>query len=451
MSTTRRDFMRISCCAAAAMGVTASFERFGLLSALAQSVTDYKALVCIFLFGGNDGNNLIVPTTTTDYNNYATVRGGLALAQSSLLGLTERTGQMRYGLHANLVELQTLFNNQKLGVVANVGNLFQPLSRSDYLNNTKPHPANLFSHSDQQQQWQTSIPSGFGTTGWGGRIADNVGSFNVGVSFPPILSVAGTTIFSIGNQVGPFAMSPGSAPGLQGFPNPPDNDPRYVATQQLLTFDTGISLVQAASNITAQAISNSKTLATALNGLPMLQTLFPATSLGSQLKQVAQVIQARSALGLKRQVFFCSLGGFDTHSNQIADQGNLFGQLSLAMKAFYDATVELGVGSNVTTFTLSDFGRTFQQASGGGSDHGWGNNQLVLGGAVVGAAIYGMFPTFALGGPDDAGSNGRWIPTTSIDQFGATLASWFGVNSTDLPAIFTNLANFPTKNLGFLG
>lgn len=453
MSTTRREFIRRSWCTAAALGAAASFSRFGLLSALAQNPTDYRALVCVFLFGGNDGNNLIVPATSAEYTNYANVRGGLALAQSSLLGLTERTGQQRYGFHARLTELQTLFNppNQALAVVANVGNLNQPTTRSDYLKKAKPLPSNLFSHSDQQAQWQTSIPNSFATTGWGGRIADKTASFNVGVSFPAVLSVAGSPIFCIGSQSRPFAMNPGATPGLQGFPNPPDSDPRYIATQQLLTFDTGISLVQAASSFTKEAIADSKTLASALNGLPALQTTFPATSLGNQLKQVAQVIQARSALGLKRQVFFCSLGGFDTHSNQISDQDNLFAQVSPAMKAFYDATGELGVSSHVTTFTLSEFGRTYQQASGGGSDHGWGNNQLVMGGTVVGGAIYGEFPTFGLGGPDDAGSNGRWIPTTAIDQFGATVASWFGVASTDLSVVFSNLPKFAVQNLGFLG
>jgi uncharacterized protein (DUF1501 family) len=221
--------------------------------------------------------------------------------------------------------------------------------------------------------------------------------------------------------------------------------------QQLLTFDTGISLVQATSAVTGQAIQESKILADALKNIPAIQTAFPANNgLASQLKQVAQVIAARSALGIGRQIFFCSAGGFDTHSDQLSTQVNLFSQLSPAMAAFYGATQELGVANQVTAFTLSEFSRTFQPGSNGGTDHAWGGHQLMMGGAVKGNALYGTYPTLALAGPDDTGTNGRWIPSTSVDQYAATLASWFGVASADLPSIFPNLANFQTTNLGFL-
>jgi uncharacterized protein (DUF1501 family) len=219
----------------------------------------------------------------------------------------------------------------------------------------------------------------------------------------------------------------------------------------LLTFDTGISLVQAASTVTGQSIQQGVVLANALKNIPAIQTVFPANNgLASQLKQVAQVIAARSALNINRQIFFCSIGGFDTHSDQVGTQANLLKALSQAMAAFYQSTVELGVANSVSTFTLSEFSRTFQPGSNAGTDHAWGGHQLVMGGAVKGNAIYGTFPTLALGGPDDTGSNGRWIPTTSVDQFAATLATWFGVANTDLPSIFPNLVNFPTSNLGFL-
>jgi len=223
--------------------------------------------------------------------------------------------------------------------------------------------------------------------------------------------------------------------------------------QQLLTFDTGVTLIQADSQITSRAFLYSQLLSSALTGLPALSTVFPATSLGGQLKQVAQIIQARTALGLKRQIFFCSLGGFDTHSSQgtlTGAQPNLLIQVSKAMSAFYAATQELGVATSVTTFTLSDFGRTLQNNTNGGSDHAWGNHQLIMGGSVKGGDMYGTFPTLALAGPDDAGSNGRWLPSTSLDQYGATLASWFGVAATDLPTVFPNLNNFTVKNLGFI-
>ena len=199
-----------------------------------------------------------------------------------------------------------------------------------------------------------------------------------------------------------------------------------------------------------QSLNQSKVLAAALKTLPALQTQFPATSIGAQLKQVAQIIQAQPALGLQRQIFFCSLGGFDTHSAQLPTQQTLFSQLDPALTAFYNSTLELGVSQQVTSFTLSDFNRTYQPGTNAGSDHAWGSNHLILGGAVQGGDIYGQFPTFALGGPSDAGSNGRWIPTTSVDQYGATLATWFGVAASDLPSIFPNISNFTTPTLGFI-
>jgi uncharacterized protein (DUF1501 family) len=290
-------------------------------------------------------------------------------------------------------------------------------------------------------------------SGWAGKVADKIApAFNNGALFPPILSVAGNTIFSTGDVTRPFTMSAGSTPGAQGFDTSAAAQARFLALQQLLTFDTGVSLVQAASTVTGQAIQEGVTLANALKNIPAIQTVFPAKSgVAAQLKQVAQVIAARSALNINRQIFFCSIGGFDTHSDQLGTQSALLTQLSQAMSAFYLATQELGVANNVTTFTLSEFSRTLQPGSNAGTDHAWGGHQLIAGGAVKGNAIYGTFPTLALAGPDDTGSNGRWIPSTSVDQYAATLASWFGVAGTDLPGIFPNLVNFPTSNLGFLG
>lgn len=457
-SLSRRDFIRLSCCSTAGAALATGMGRFGLVNAYAQGPT-YKALVCIFLFGGNDGNNTVIPFDPQGYSAYLAARGDstqnngqLGLPQGTLLPITPGANPQPYtafALHPQMPAIQNLFNSGKAALVANVGTLVQPLTKAQYQAHTLPVPAALFSHADQQNQWQTSAPNSSGNSGWAGRAADKTQGLNPGAQIPMIVSVAGANIFATGLTTRPAAVNPGQTSAFNGL----DNN-RNTAMQNLLTLDSGVSLVQAASSITGFAFADSNALATALTGVS-LNTQFPNTGIGAQLKQVALIIKVRGALASNRQIFFCSMGGFDTHNHQLGDQGTLLSQLSTAMNAFYNATVEIGVDPQVTTFTLSEFGRTLQPSSGAGSDHAWGSHQIVVGGAVHGTEIYGTFPTLALGGNDDvnnAGSSarGRWIPTSSLDQYAATLATWFGVAQVDLPYVFPDLQNFAVKNLGFV-
>ncbi len=469
MSKSRREFIRQ--CAIGA-GAAFAFERLGLIHALAQEEPDYKALVCIFLGGGNDSDNMVIPYD--DYAAYAATRdsgANVQIPQNALLrGLFPTSIRSEFGLHPSLTGLHELWGLGKLAVVCNVGPLVEPTTRQTYRDGTARRPLSLFSHSDQQTQWQTSIAGAISQTGWGGRIADKVNPiFNPPNSFPMLVSVAGLTIFSTGRNNRPLGLAPGQTLALEGFPNPPAGDPRYEALRQLLEVDAGLTLVGGASEVTRQAILNSQALA----NLPNLDTVFPNTSMGNQLRQVARLIKLNQTapLNLKRQLFFCSIGGFDLHNNQVVAgapttgaHANLYTQLSAAMRAFYAATEELKVASNVTSFTLTDFGRTFKPNGGIGTDHGWGSHHFVMGGTVVGGDFYGVpgpngtvFPTLAPNGPDDtdagAGARGRWIPTGAVDQYAATLAQWYGVSDTDIPLVFPNTADgrFGSLNLGFLG
>jgi uncharacterized protein (DUF1501 family) len=440
----RRGFIRIG---AASVG-TLALRPFGLLPALAQSGPDYRALVCVFLYGGNDSNNTIIPMDS--YTAYQSIRGSLGLATSALTPVTSVSGAP-YGFHTLLTELASMFTAKELAVVANVGSLVAPITQAQYQAAQAPIPLNLFSHADQQQQWATSIAQGNSPTGWGGRLADYVASQNMNSSsFPTFISVAGNALEGVGVKTQQGAVAPGQSMQLAGFNSSAASQARLGALTNLLTLNSGVSLTQAANSTLSNSIADAKALGQALAQSTPLKTQFPTTTLGAQLQQVAQIIQVQSYLGMRRQIFFCSLGSFDTHTGELGTLNTLYPELSQSMSAFYDATVELGVAQNVTAFTESDFNRTFQPTSGDGSDHAWGGHHVVVGGAVQGGRIFGAFPTFELGGPDDTDVRGRWIPTTSIDQYGATLCSWFGVSTAALPTIFPNLPNFSSQNLGFL-
>jgi uncharacterized protein (DUF1501 family) len=460
ITNSRRNFLKIGARSLAAVGAASVAGRLSQVSALAATAcpTDYKALVCVFLFGGNDGNNTVIPVSISpqtnavnSYANYAKVRGGLALPQASL-GLMNTSKGDSYGLHPGLTELAALYNNNKnVAVLANVGTLVNPLTLTQYKSQSAAIPLNLFSHLDQQTEWQSSAAQGFAPTGWGGRLADAMEGCNQS-GFPTVISVGGNVLFATGGQTNPATVTAGQVLGLQGFASNAASAARLMALQNLLKFDNGITLVQAANTIASSGINQAAALNKALAGATALTTAFPNTSLGQQMLQIAKIINARTALGVNRQIFFAYLGGFDTHDLELNDQGSGLQQVSQALNAFYNSTVEMGVSNNVVTFTESDFGRTFQPSGGAtlGTDHAWGSHHFILGDAVKGGDVYGTFPTQELNGPDDATGRGVWIPTTGLDQYGATLATWFGVEPAKLGDVFPNLKNFPGALPAFL-
>jgi len=423
-----------------------------LMNAYSQAA-DYKALVCVFLYGGNDGNNMVVPVQAAEYGTYATARGSIALPQGSLVQLAQ-AGGARFGLHANLAPLQQVWANGDLALLFNTGPLVQPVTRAQYRANRSTRPANLFSHDDQQEQNQTAVPNNQATIGWGGRLGDRVTVMNAGSSVPMNVSVGGNDIFLKGQATPAYSVPSGGNFGLTiTSGNAAQQTARRSAMQALFQNDRTNMQVRAASDAISSAVNASAALNTVINNnASAAAAAFTGlnTGLSRQLFTVAKMIEGRNTLALRRQVFFAQAGGFDNHQDQIADQAGRFNEVGPALRAFYNAIVALGVQDQVTLFTLSDFGRTLR-VNDGGSDHAWGNHHLIMGGAVRGSQTYGTFPNQALGGPDDTDSDGRWIPTTAVDQYAATLAKWFGVPDADIPAVVPNIARFATRDLGFLG
>ena len=450
----RRDFLRH----AAALSAGGLASRLAPLAALvpgaaqAQAASDYKALVCVFLYGGVDGNNLVVPMDSAGYAQYSAVRpvaSNVNLTQAELLAIQPASSPTAYGLHPQLTELQPLFAQAKLAILANIGPLTAPTTKANYLS---VRPGNLFSHSDQQNQWQSSVSLGPSRSGWGGRIADQLQGQNG--SFPVVTSIAGASLFTAGESSSVLALPATGGLALQGINASSAANARLAALTAILGADRDNTFVRVASDVTSQALSLSGVVNPILGATTSpLTALFAGqnNAIADQLLAVAKLIEARAQTGARRQVFFVSLGGFDTHGNQVAVMNTLLGQLSPAMRSFYDATAQLGLADKVVTFTLSDFGRTLQPNSNAGTDHAWGNNLLVMGGAVRGGDMYGRYPTLARAGPDDADTSGRWIPTLSVEQYGATLARWFGLSEAAIAAVFPNLSRFSTSTIGFLG
>jgi len=444
----RREFFRRGYRTISTIGAAAAFGRAGLMTARAQSTGNYQALVCIFLFGGNDANNMLVPNDTATYANYQKIRQNLALAQSSLLPIHDPATNADYGLHPSFAPIAGLYTTSKrLALLANVGTLVQtvPEGSNGLPNlNAVPLPVNLYSHSDQQNEWQNQVPQGGSNNGWCGRLADQLTGIS-GTLVPPCISISGNALQLIGETTQPSTVNTSNF-GLTA----PASDPGSTALQSMLTLSSGVTLVQAAQNSLKDAIGVAQAVNAAVAGSSSLGVTFATTDIGTQLGQVAKLIQVRAALGATRQIFFCSQGGYDTHSNQLAQQVTLYSNLANAMAAFDQAMGLLNLQNNVTTFTESDFSRTFQPNGNAGTDHGWGSHALIMGGAVNGGNLFGTFPTLALGGPNDSTNRGTWVPSTSGDQYCASLAKWFGLAQAELDYVFPNLRNFGYQTPAFI-
>lgn len=450
MTISRRGFLKTGL-AGALLGFSPSILRLAVPQAVAADLGDYKAAVCVYLHGGNDGNNCVVSLGEEAYREYVIARGKLALASQSLRPVQATTTQQPFGFHPNLSGLSDLFRRNKLAVVANVGTLCRPVTREQYLAGSVTLPYSLFSHSDQSKQWQTAkARDNTGQLyGWGGQVADSLRIMNGAAMYPSVTSVAGAHLYCDGRLTKPSAVDPRNKNGLYGFYGTVSSQARFEAMQNVARTHSQNSLINASADASARMFDEIAVLNDAYASHPGVNTAFPGTSIGSQLLRVAELIQARDSFGLGRQLFFVSLGGFDTHTNQLAEQAKVLSQLDAALTGFYQATEELGVASQVVTFTMSEFGRTVSPGN-GGSDHGWGSHHFVMGGSVRGGDIYGQFPSMKLGGSNDAGELGRLIPSTSVDQYAASIARWLGVTENDIVNIFPDLRNFQQQGLAFV-
>jgi len=446
---TRRRFLR----SMAAGGALYAFGRTpGSILAHAAGTggfSDYKALVCVFLYGGNDSWSMVVPRSSAEYDVYAASRRNLAIARDALLPITPLGGG-DFGMHPSMAGLASLFEAGHCGVIPNVGPLIVPTTRDAYQAKSVPLPPQLFSHNDQQGQWQTLRGLQPARTGWAGRVADLLAAQTSNQQLSMNVSLSGTTVLQAGTAATPYIMGESGPQKFKAFGTSTLQKERKAAFERLMAAEQPSVYGRGYAEIHERADALAGLVNSALASAPSLSTPFPAgSSLATQLQTVARMIAVRAQLGMSRQIFFVATGGFDTHDDQLLNQPGLLGDISDSLAAFHAATVELGVADSVTTFTQSDFGRSLT-SNGDGSDHAWGGVQLVLGGSVLGRTFYGDYPVLEIGSPIDVGG-GRLIPGVSSDQYVATLARWFGVSEAQIPAIAPSIGNFTVQDLGFMG
>ncbi len=461
----RRAFLRRSA-QLAMMGGAASYalDLAGLAEAAAFSNSGgYKALVCVFLYGGNDHGNTLIPFDAANYARYQTIRGttgseaanGIALARAALANtvLTPPQGQtltdnITYAIAPTMPRLKALYDQGAMAPLLNVGPLIQPLTRAQYDAGVVPRPAKLFSHNDQQSTWQSSQPEG-SPTGWGGRMGDLALTSNTNSMFTAI-NATGNAVFLSGQTAVPYQVSPSGAT----LYNPLQTGRLFNSTAAsqalgtLLRSGSGNVLAADYARVNDRSITYGAFVNNAIANVTVNTSFGTGNRLADQLRVVARLIAARQGLGVTRQVFLVSLGGFDNHDGLIGTHDALLGQVDFAMDAFYRATVELGVANNVTTFTASDFGRTLA-SNGDGSDHGWGAHHFIVGGGVQGGRFYGRAPQVSVTSNDQVGQ-GRLLPTTSVDELSSTLGLWIGVAPNELPSVAPNIGRFASPDLGFM-
>lgn len=459
LATNRRNFLKgLGCGALSATPFLGTLAHLGAATgAAAQSASDtpdYRALVCILLAGGNDSFNMIVPHDPDEYADYATARTDLALDRDTLLTVSPSSLDRDFGFHPSMTGARDLFNAGRLAVVNNVGTLAERVTLEEVNNNIERLPLGLYSHSDQIRQWQTSVPDDRSALGWGGRLSDLLENLNAGSEISMGISLAGTNDFQAGSRTREFSISQDGSVPIFGFGDPePIQVVRETAIRSMLDLEYQNILENAFADRMTGGIRNHEVFSAALENRPSIDTVFSAAQLSQELRIIAETISVREALGLKRQTFFVLVGGWDHHDEVLASQAGMLSTVSRSLTEFDSVLGELGLREQVTTFTISDFGRTLS-SNGRGSDHGWGGNALVMGGAVRGGDFYGTPPPLFPGNPLDTG-RGRLIPTLSTDEYFAELALWFGVSPGDLDSVLPNIGRFTTPSdssspVGFL-